>query len=198
MTVLLLGLLLFLGLHSLRLVAGGWREAQVARLGAGPWKGVFSLLSLAGLVLIVWGYGLTRHQPIVLWPLAPSWLRHVAAVLMLLSFVLLAAAYVPRNALKARLGHPMLLGVEVWALAHLLANNTLSDLLLFGAFLAWAAASFVSARRRDRRAAVVYPAGTTGGLAAAAVVGVALWLLFAFWAHGWLFGVQPLAAPSSV
>lgn len=198
MTVLLLGLLLFLGTHSLRVVAGGWRESHIARWGAGPWKGLYSLLSFVGLLLIVWGYGLARQQSVVLWAPPPLWLRHIAAVLMLLSFVLLAAAYVPRNPLKARLQHPMLLGVNVWALAHLLANNTLADLLLFGAFLLWAAMAFASSRRRDRAAGAVAAAGTATGMAITLVVGMTLWLLFAFWAHRWLFGVPPLAFPSSV
>ena len=198
MTALLLGLLLFLGVHSLRIVAAGWREAQLARWGAGTWKGVYSLLSLAGLLLIVWGYGLARQQPIVLWAPPPSWLRQLAAALMLVSFVLLAAAYVPRNTLKARLRHPMLLGIKVWALAHLLTNNTLADLLLFGAFLLWAVAAFASSRRRDRAAGVVASRGSAAGTATTLVVGAALWLLFVFWAHRWLFGAQPLAFPSSV
>ena len=198
MTALLIGLLLFLGVHSLRIVAAGWREAQLARWGAATWKGVYSLLSLAGLLLIVWGYGLARQQPIVLWAPPPSWLRQLAAALMLVSFVLLAAAYVPRNTLKARLQHPMLLGVKVWALAHLLTNNTLADLLLFGAFLLWAVAAFASSRRRDRAAGVVASRGSAAGTATTLVVGAALWLLFVFWAHRWLFGVQPLAFPSSV
>lgn len=120
-------------------------------------------------------------------------MRHVAALLTLISFVLLAAAYVPRNSVKARLHHPMILGVKVWAFAHLLANGTLADLILFGSFLVWAIFSFIAARKRDRAARTQYPAGTMSGTIAVVVVGAAAWVLFAFWLHGRLIGVQPFA-----
>lgn len=192
MEVLVAGLVLFLGVHSLRVVADGWRSAQIARRGEAVWKGAYSLLSLAGLLLVIWGYGMARQQPVLLWPPSPLWLRGVAAVLMLPSFVLLAAAYVPRNGIKAQSRHPMLLGVKVWALAHLLVNNTLADLLLFGAFLAWAVAAFAAARRRDRAAAEDSAVASRNGTWIALAAGVLAWAVFAFWAHGWLFGVSPL------
>lgn len=191
MAALLLGLVLFLGAHSLRFVAGPWRERTLARLGEKPWKGLVSLVSLAGFVLLVWGYGLARQAPVVLWT-PPRGMNHLAALLMLGAFILLAAAYVPRNALKARLGHPMVLSVKAWALAHLVANGTLADLLLFGAFLVWAVVDFAAARRRDRAAGVTHPAGTATGTLATLGVGVLAWAVFAFWAHAWLIGVRPL------
>jgi len=190
MTLLILGLILFLGVHSVRVFANDWRTAQIAQRGENAWKGIYSIASIAGFVLLVWGFGAARQQPVVLWA-SPTWLRHVAALLMLLSFVLLAAAYVPRNGIKARLHHPMVLGVKVWALAHLLANHTLADLLLFGSFLLWAALDFRAARQRDRAGQVHYPAGTLGGTLGAVVGGLVAWAVFAFWAHGWLFGVTP-------
>ena len=190
MTALILGLLLFLGLHSVRIVAEGWRGRTIARVGEGPWKGVYTLLSVAGLALIVWGFGQARADPTVLWA-PPVWTRHLAALLMLVSLVMLAAAYVPGNQLKARLHHPMVLGVKVWALAHLLANNTLADLLLFGGFLTWAVLNFRAARQRDRATGAVYAAGTPGATGVAVAAGVAAWAVLAFWAHGWLFGVRP-------
>src|SRR6266571_2870113 len=159
MNVLIAGLVIFLGVHSLRIVAEGWRQQQIARLGEGPWKGLYSLASGLGLALVVWGFALARQHPVLLWA-PPSWTRHVTALLMVFSFVLVVAAYVPRNALKARLGHPMLLGVKTWAFAHLIANGTLADVLLFGGFLVWAVLCFRSARARDRAAGTVYPAGT--------------------------------------
>lgn len=191
MTLLIAGLLLFLGVHSTRIVAEDFRTAQIARLGANGWKGVVSLASIAGFALIAWGYGVARQQPVVLWP-SPTWLRHLAALLTLLSFVLLAAAYVPGNGIKAWLHHPMVLGVKVWALAHLLANNTLADLLLFGGFLVWAVFSYRAAKARDRVAGTTYPAGSASRTAAALVVGVAAWGIFAFWAHAAWIGVRPL------
>ena len=190
MTALILGLLLFLGVHSVRIFADGWRSRTIARLGEGPWKGLYTLLSLAGLALIVWGFGQARATPIVLWA-TPVWARHLAALLMLLSLVLLAAAYVPGNQIKARLHHPMVLGVKVWAGAHLLANNTLAELLLFGGFLAWAVLNFRAARQRDRATGVVYAAGKPGPTLGAVAAGLLAWVVLAFWAHGWLIGVQP-------
>ena len=190
MTILILGLLLFLGLHSIRIVADDWRTAQVKRLGENTWKGIYSLLSLAGLGLIVWGFGLARQQPVVLW-IAPVGMKHVAALLTLVAFVLLAAAYVPRNALKSRLHHPMLLAVKVWAFAHLLSNGRLADLALFGAFLAWAVACYVAARKRDRASDAKYPLGTALGTTLTLFIGAAAWAGFTFWLHGALIGVKP-------
>ena len=190
MTILILGLILFLGVHSTRIVADGWRTATIARIGEKPWKGMIALASLAGLVLIVWGFALVRRTPVLLWE-SPMAMRHIAGLLMLVAFILLAGTYVPRNSIKARLHHPMVLSVKVWALAHLLANGNLGDVVLFGSFLVWAALSFRAARARDRAAGTVYAPGTAAGTAITVGVGVGLWVLFAFWAHGLLFGVRP-------
>ena len=190
MTALILGLLLFLGVHSVRIVADGWRSRTRARLGEGRWKGLYTLLSLAGLALIVWGFGQARAAPVVLWT-TPVWARHGAGLLMLISLVLLVAAELPGNRIKAALHHPQVLGVKVWALAHLLANNTLADLLLFGSFGLWAVLAFRAARQRDRAQTLQYPAGNWRATALTVLIGVALWALLAFWAHGWLFGVRP-------
>jgi len=190
MTVLILGLLLFLGTHSVRIFADGWRSRQVARLGEGKWKGVYSLVAAIGFVLIVWGYGLARADPVFLWS-PPVWARHIAALLTVPAFVLLAAAYVPGNRIKAGVGHPMVAAVKVWALAHLLANGTLAAVVLFGAFLVWAVADFASARRRDRRAGTVYRTGTRARDAVSVIVGLLAWAVFAFLLHGWLIGVRP-------
>ena len=191
MGMLIFGLVLFLGVHSTRIVADGWRTAMIGRIGEMPWKGVYALLSIVGFVLIVWGFGLARQQPVQLW-LPPRGMRHLAALLTLFSFVLLAATYVPRNAIKARLHHPMVLAVKVWALAHLLANGNLAHMILFGTFLVWAALSFRAARARDRVAGTVYAPGTTAGTLATVGLGVVGWAVFAFWAHGVLMGVQPI------
>ncbi len=191
MSYLVLGLVLFLGVHSVRIVADGWRTQMRARMGELPWKGLYSLASILGLALIVWGYGLARQQPVVLWN-PPVGMRHAASLLTLIAFVLLAAAYVPRNALKARLHHPMVLGVKVWALAHLLSNGNLADVVLFGGFLLWAVLDFRAARQRDRAQGMVYAPGTAAGTGIAVVVGAAAWAGFAFWAHAWLIGVAPM------
>ena len=190
MSVLILGLIVFLGVHSTRIVADGWRTAQLKRLGEGSWKGIYSVVSIAGFALIIWGFGLARQQPVLLWNV-PAGMRHAAALLTLVAFVLIVAAYVPRNAIKARMHHPMLLGVKTWALAHLLATGRLADLILFGAFLAWAVACFIAAQKRDRAAAAQYPAGTAGATAITVAAGIVIWVVFAFWLHGVLIGMRP-------
>lgn len=191
MPVLILGLVLFLGVHSLRVFADDWRSRQLARLGEMRWKGLYALVSLVGLVLICWGFGLARQQPVLLY-VPPLALRHLNALFTLVAFVLVTAAYVPRNHLKAAFGHPMLLGVKVWAFGHLLATGMLHDVVLFGAFLLWAIVLFVVSRRRDRRAGTVYPAGTLRGSVLTVVIGVAAWALFARWLHLWLIGMSPM------
>lgn len=190
MTVLILGLALFLGTHSVRIFAEEWREAQIARLGINAWKGLFSLASLAGLALVAVGFGQARADSAVLW-LPPAGLKHMAGLLTAVSFVLVAAAYIPGTRIKARLGHPMVAGVKGWAFAHLLANGSLADVLLFGSFLAWGVLDHAAASRRDRAAGTVYPAGTLGRDLAAVAAGLSAWLVFAFWLHGWLFNVRP-------
>jgi len=191
MTYLILGLIIFLGVHSVRMVADNWRTRTRRRLGAGIWKGLYSLASLAGLALVAWGFDAARDQPLLLWS-PPVAMRHVAALLTLLAFVLLAAAYVPGNGIKARLHHPMVLGVKVWALAHLLSNGMLVHVVLFGSFLIWAVLNFRVARRRDRAAGTVYPAGNIRATAIALALGVAAWAIFAFGLHGLLIGIKPL------
>ena len=190
MAILLLGLILFLGVHSVRIFANDWRARIIAARGEKFYKGLYTVVSLGGFALIVWGYGLARQNPVVIWN-PPRGMNHLAALLMLFSFVLLVAAYVPRNAIKAKLHHPMILGVKVWALAHLLANGMLADVVLFGAFLAWAVLDFRAARKRDREGSVQYATGTAKGTAIAVGVGLVAYGVFAAWLHGVLIGVRP-------
>jgi uncharacterized membrane protein len=208
MLLLVLGLVLFLGAHSVRIVAEGWRASTIAGIGEKKWKGAYSLVSIAGFVLIVLGFSLARQQgPHLLWAAPPVWTRHLAALLTLFAFVLVAAAYVPGNAIKLAVRDPMVLGVAVWAFAHLLANNTEVDFVLFAPFLAWAVADYVVAQRRRSKAgasAALSPHGSAqakvaekAGVAKAGstlitvVVGAIAWAVFAFWIHGWWIGVRP-------
>ena len=193
MLVLILGLIIFLGVHSVRIFADDWRRSQIARLGDGPWKGIYSILSIAGFILIIWGYGLARQDPWLLWPPPPIWLLHIAILLNLIAFLLFAVYLVPGGYLKAWLGHPMLLAVKLWAFAHLLANNTLADLLLFGAVLIWAIADFAASRRRDRAAGTVRIAGPVRNDAIAVAVGFVIWAAILWRVHEWVIGVSPLA-----
>jgi uncharacterized membrane protein len=192
MAILILGLAVFLGMHSIRIVADDWRTVQRNRYSEHAWKAGYSIVSIIGFILIVVGYGMARQEPVILWA-PPVAMRHIAALLTAISFVLISAAYVPRNSIKAVLHHPMLLGVKLWAFAHLLANGMLADVILFGSFLIWAVFCFRAARQRDKAAMTQYPAGTAMGTIIAVVVGLVIWALFAFWLHGLLIGVRPFA-----
>ena len=202
MALLILGLVLFLGAHSTRIFAENWRQAALQRLGEKAFKGANALVSLVGFGLLIYGFDQVRWDSPALWA-PPVWVKHVAALLMLLSLVLLASAYAPRNAIKAKLHHPMVLSVKVWALAHLLANPRVADLVLFGAFLLWSVLNFRAARKRDRLAvASAQETGEAGTLPAPEVslaatlravgIGVVVWAFLLSRGHEWLFGVSPL------
>lgn len=191
MVELIAGLLVFLGVHSVRIVADPWRTRMRARLGPLGWKALYSAVSVLGLWLIVMGYGVVRQSPVQLWS-PPYGMRHLAALLTLLAFVLVAAAYVPGNQIKARLHHPMVMGVGLWALAHLLSNGQLGHALLFGSFAVWALLDGLAAQQRDRRLGTRYRAGSLGGTLLTVALGAGAWVVFAFWLHGSWIGVRPL------
>lgn len=196
MNWLILGLVLFLGVHSVAIVSPEGRNRLVAQLGENAWKGLYSLVSAVGLGLIIWGYGLARENPVLLYSL-PGGFRHLAALLLLPVFVLLLAAYLPGRIQRAA-KHPMLLAVKLWALSHLLAQSvtggSLADVLLFGGFLLWAVADRVSLKRRAQagllRTVPVLPASGANDLIAV-VGGLALYGLTVGWAHAFLLGVRP-------
>ena len=191
MLLLILGLILFLGMHSARLFAADKRASFIAAKGPLAWKGIYALVSIVGFVLIIYGYGQARMSPTWLW-ISPVWTRHLAALLTIPAFILIVATYIPGSCIKARVGHPMLLGVKFWALAHLIANGSLADLLLFGGFLAWATALFVVSRKRDRAAGVSYGKGKPVMDAVVVVVGLVAWAAFAFYLRGAWIGVKPM------
>ena len=211
MTELILGLILFLGAHSVRIVADDWRTQKIQALGEKAFKGVHALVSLLGLYLLVVGYGEARLQTVVLWN-PPTATRHIGWLLMWFASILMVAAYIPRNHLKIRMGHPMVLSVKVWALSHLLANGNLADVILFGAFLIWAVLNFKSARARDRAqvqgpdsnaevsdgvslASLPEDAPIKSSLAATLITlvgGMALWAVITFVLHAKVVGVAPM------
>jgi len=190
MTFLIFGLILFLAAHSVRIFADDWRTGQIARMGEKAWMGVIAVVSLVGFVLIIWGYDLARTVPVSLWE-PPIWTRHLAALLTLPAFILIIAAYVPGTHIKSKFGHPMILGVKAWALAHLIANGMLADVVLFGAFLVWAIVDFITSRKRDRAAGTQYPEGVISRDAMVVVAGLAAWAGFAMFLHAKLIGVAP-------
>ena len=162
------------------------RDARLAKLGEGPWKGLYSIISIIGLVLIVYGYGAARMEPIVLYA-PPSWLRHPAFVLMLFVFPLVLATHFPGR-IRSKLKHPMIISVKIWAFAHLLANGNLADVLLFGAILAWAVADLISVKRRASRPVPGFVAASWND-AIVVIGGLGLYVAFIIWLHPMLIGM---------
>ncbi len=191
MLILVLGLVLFLGVHSTRIFAGGWRAATIARIGALPWKGAYALVSIIGFVILVIGFKMARQESLVLY-VTPAWMKHLTAVLMMVAFVLFFAAYVPRNWFKWKLHHPQALSVKVWSVSHLLSVGVLADVVLFGSFLLWAVVSFSAARRRDRANNTEYGSYSAIGTVVTIALGLVGWSIFALLLHGPLIGVRPL------
>jgi uncharacterized membrane protein len=190
MALLILGLVLFLGAHSVSIVAAPWRDAMAARLG-NAWRGLYSLVSLVGFALIVYGYGAARAELVILY-VPPLWLRYVAVALMVFVFPLLLATYLPGR-IRTAARHPMLAATKIWATAHLLANGALADVVLFGALLAWAVVDRISLKRRPPRPIATAPASRANDVIAI-VVGLAIYAIFIHGLHAYLFGVPILLA----
>lgn len=192
MTILALGLAIFLGLHSVRIFARDARARAVARLGEGPWKGIYSLVSIVGFFLIVLGFAEARGSAPELWT-PPVWTRHITILLMLFSAILIGAFIFKKSHIAVAVHHPMLWGVAIWAAGHLLANGSSADLLLFGAFFVWSVADLSSSYARDRRNGLTYPAPNWGATIGAVVLGAVLWIALLGGLHARLFGVSPMA-----
>jgi len=185
-SVLITGLILFFGVHTVSIVAPGWRERVVGRIGKAPWQGLYSVIAIVGLVLIVQGYAAARGQTAVLYQL-PRAIQYLTMLLMLPVFPLLLATYLPGR-IKTLMRHPMLAATKFWALAHLLANGTVADLVLFGSVLAWAVADRISLKRRPSRPAASLPAGHWNDVIAI-VAGLAIYVGFFLGLHRWLVGM---------
>jgi uncharacterized membrane protein len=190
MTYLVAGLLLFFGVHSIAIVAPAWRDGMAAKLGDASWKAIYSLVSVIGFVMLVHGYGLARTEPTVLYT-PPVSMRHIASLLMLPVFPLLLSTYLP-GSIRAAVKHPMLTATKAWALAHLLVNGSLADVLLFGSFLAWAVADRIAVGKRavQRRPAVTGAPSRMNDVLAI-VGGLVLYVVFIAWAHQHFIGVSP-------
>ncbi len=188
MDILIAGLILFFAVHSISIINEPWRDRMVQRIGKMPWQAIYSVVAIIGFVLIVQGYGIARQSPIILYS-PPAGLRHVNLLLMLFVFPLLFATYIPGK-FRDTVKHPMLLAVKIWALAHLLVNGTLADVVLFGSFLVWAIIDRISMKNRVQRA--VTPMESNGfNDAIAFVLGFVLYVIFLLWLHARLFGVAP-------
>ena len=191
MLVLIIGLIIFLGIHSISIINEAWRDKLAERYGEIPYKGLYSVISLVGFGLIIWGYGLARQEPVVVFN-PPVWLRHIAILLLIPIFPLILATYLPGR-IQAFLKHPMLIAIKLWALAHLLANGMLADILLFGSFLAWAVIDRISLKKRQLRLPPRLPSTMLNDVIAV-ILGLALFGIFSLWLHVWLIGVAPITA----
>jgi len=192
MAMLVFGLIVFLGVHSVRVFAESGRRRTIARLGERPWKGGYALLSLVGLVMVIWGFGQARWTAPILWS-PPMWTSHITILLMFFSLILLGAYGFKTSHIAVAVHHPMLWAVVLWSLGHLLANGSAAALVLFGAFLVWSLLDLRSNYARDRTLAIAYPAPSWGATIGAIVVGIVLWGALIAGLHQWLFGVAPLA-----
>ena len=185
MSLFIAGLILFFTIHCVSIINHSWRDQMVAKIGEGPWKGLYSVIALIGFALLAAGFGDANSAGALYDP--PLWLGHVSLILMIPVFPLLLAAYFPGK-IKVVTTHPMLWSVKCWAFAHLLANGGLAEVMLFGSFLAWALIDRISVNRRPVRPIPGAPAGRFNDLIAVAG-GVCLYLLFMFYLHDRLFGV---------
>lgn len=188
----IVGLAMFLGTHLVGVFAPAWRQQQISRLGVNGWKGAYALVSIIGLALAIWGFGQSRLDPIWVWH-PPMGLRHLVSLLMLPAFMLLVAAYIPGNHLRAHLGHPMVLSVKLWAFSHLLANGRLGDIIFFAAFLVWAIILFAKLRRRDRANPPPVKPVKWSATITTVVLGGVLWAVFALHLHVYVTGVPVFA-----
>ncbi len=191
MVIFIIGIILFLGCHSVRIFSEPWRTRMIHQLGEKKWKGLHTLISLFGFILLIIGYEQARQNTIIIWQ-PPVFLTHLAVLLNLFTFILFASSVPNNNVIRLKLKHPMILGVKVWALAHLLANGSLIDLILFGSFLIWAVLDFRSARNRPSPSEVIHVASFKATLITI-FSGVTVWLAFLLGLHQWLIGVSPLA-----
>jgi uncharacterized membrane protein len=194
MIIFIIGIIVFLGSHSVRIFADPWRTRMIHQLGEKKWKGLYALFSLIGFILLIIGYSQAKQNTIIIWQ-PPIFMTHLAVLLNLFTFILLASSAPNNNAIRLKLKHPMILGVKVWALAHLLANGSLIDLILFGSFLIWAVLDFRSARNRPNSSNET-PIISLKATLIVIFFGGAVWVAFIFGLHQWLIGVAPLAGMS--
>ncbi len=192
MALLVLGIVIFLGTHLVRVVAPGLRASVIERNGKNAWMGIYTVISLIGLGLLIYGFGEARAVTGMLYN-PPVFLKHIALLLMLIAFVCLAAGFLPAGRIAVAVKHPQILSIKIWALAHLLANGETSSVLLFASFLAWAVIMRISLKRRQRAGELVLPVfRSSSNDLLAVVIGTVAYLLFIWKLHEWLIGVAPI------
>lgn len=193
MTLLIVGIILFLGVHLVRVVAPDLRRSMIAHLGEIGWRAGYSVASILTLILLIYGFGQARQVTGMLYN-PPVWTAHIAITLMLIAMICLVASLLPAGHIATKTKHPMVLSVKIWALAHLLANGETSSVLLFGAFLAWGVIVRISLKRRERAGEITLrPFVSAKYDFHAVVIGIVVWALIIWKLHEWLIGVSPLA-----
>ena len=193
MALLILGIVLFLGLHLIRVVAPGFRLAMIERFGKPAWSAAFSVAGILTLILLIYGFGIARQQTTVLYS-PPVWMAHITITLMLIALICLAASLLPAGHIAVKTKHPMVLSVKIWAFAHLLANGDSAAVLLFAAFLAWGVVLRIALKRRERAGEPVLRSFVSAKYDLwAVVIGFVAWALLLWRVHEWIIGVSPLA-----
>jgi uncharacterized membrane protein len=186
MSIFLLGLTIFLGIHCISILNDSWRNRVVDKIGQWPWKGFYALVSIVGFIVMVRGYGAIRYDSTLLYTPA-TWLQHFSMVLFLPVFPLLIAAYFPGR-IKRATQHPMLLATILWAVGHLLSDGSLVNVILFGSFLSWAIIDIISISFRPSRPVPGAPYSNFNDIIAC-VVGLGLYLAFTLWLHEIVIGI---------
>jgi len=194
LAVLIVGLAFFIGGHVF-VSQRKARAAVIARTGELPYKALFSIVALAGLALIVWGFAHYRVEGYVQVWTPPSWMRHVTVALVWPAIIFVTAAYVPGD-IKRALKHPMLVGVKLWAFAHLLSNGDLGGIILFGSILAWAVYDRITLKRRDDPGAPPIPVRGRRNDIIAIVVGTIIYLALGLWFHPLVIGLPVFGTPA--
>lgn len=193
MSLLIVGIILFLGIHLIRVVAPGFRTAMINAMGVNGWKAVYAVASLASLALLVYGYGLARQVTGVLYT-PPTGMAHLAMLLMVFAMICLVAGVLPAGYIVEKTKHPMVLSVKIWALAHLLANGETSSVLLFGSFLAWGVILRIALKRRERAGEITRrPFVSARYDVLSVVIGIVLYAAIVMKLHEWVIGVSPMA-----
>ncbi|WP_431320005.1 NnrU family protein [Rhizobium sp. YTU87027] len=192
MALLVVGIIIFLGLHLIRVIAPGFRQSMIDSLGENGWKGVYSVVSILSLILLIYGFGQARQVTGILYT-PPVWMAHITLTLMLLALICLVASLLPMGHIAVKTKHPMVLSVKIWAFAHLLANGETSSVLLFGAFLAWGVILRIALKRRERAGRLTLRPFVSGKYDLyAVIIGVVAWALITFKLHELLIGVAPI------
>lgn len=189
MVLLIVGLILFLGIHSVRVFAPDFRENFIANRGEGAWKGLYTAISLIGLVVLIYGFGQARIDNVFFYS-SPTWMSHIQLLLMIPAMILFIASQFPAGRIKKAVKNPMLIGVKIWAIGHLLVNGDLASWLVFGSFLVWAVLVVISTKKRGQ----TFPDETsTKADVFSVVIGLGVWAAIVFWLHERFIGVPAIA-----